>query len=100
VSSPWRRGGGGRRRLGVVVARAREATREDELNWGRKRATRGSDPSRRWHCGGGEAAARGAVLPASGKQSRGPRARGGRRGERGPGDLFVISKEFRDLSVN
>jgi hypothetical protein len=100
MSSPRRRGGGGRRRLGVVVARAREGSRGEEPDRGRKRATHGSYPGRRWRCGGGEAAAKGAALPAAGEQSRGPRAQGGRRGERGPGDLFVISKEFRDLSVN
>jgi hypothetical protein len=36
----------------------------------------------------------------AGEQSRGPRARGGRREGRGPGYLLVISKKFRDLSVN
>jgi hypothetical protein len=45
----------------------------------RKGATRGKGLSRRWRCGGGEAAARGAALPAAGEQSRDPRARGGRR---------------------
>jgi hypothetical protein len=54
----------------------------------------------RWRCGGGEAAARGAALPAAGEQSRDPRARGGRREGRGPGDWFVISNKCRDLSVN
>jgi hypothetical protein len=61
----------------------------------RKEATRGKDLSKRWRCGGGEAAARGAALPAAGEQSRVPRARGGRREGRGPGDLFVISKKCR-----
>jgi hypothetical protein len=82
------------------VARAREATREEELDRERKRATRGKDLSRRWRCGSGDAAARGAVLPVAGEQSRVPRARRGRREGRGPGDLIVISKKFRDLSVN
>jgi hypothetical protein len=86
VSAPQRRGGGGWRRLWVVVARARGATRGEELDRERKEATRGEDLSRRWLCGGGEAAARGAALPVAGEQSRDPRARGGRREGRGPGD--------------
>jgi hypothetical protein len=93
VSSPRRRGGGGRRRLGVVVARAREATREEELNWGRKRATRGSDPSRRWRCGGGEAAARGAALPAAEPNRAGPTCgRKKKRGERSGGLVCDFQK--------
>jgi hypothetical protein len=50
--------------------------------------------------GGAIGGGRGEALPAAGEQSRDPRARGGRREGRGPGDLFVISKKFRDLSVN
>jgi hypothetical protein len=41
----------------LIVARAREATRGEELDRERKRATRGCDPSRRWRCGGGREAA-------------------------------------------
>jgi hypothetical protein len=86
VSAPRRRGGGGRRRLWVVVARARVATRGEELDREMKEATRGEDLNRRWLCGGGEAAARGVALPVAGEQRRDPRARGGRREGRGPGD--------------
>jgi hypothetical protein len=54
--------------------------------------------------GGGAAAAverrQGRSTAAGGEQSKGPRARGGRREGRGLGDLLVISKKFRDLSVN
>jgi hypothetical protein len=82
------------------VAHAREATRGEELDREKKEATRGEVLSRRWLCGGGEAAARGAALPAAGEQSRDPRARGGRREGRSPGDWFVISRKCRDLSVN
>jgi hypothetical protein len=82
------------------VARAREGSRGEEMDRERKGATRGKGLSRRWRCGGGEAAARGVALPAAGEQSRDPRARGGRREGRGPGDWFVISKKCRDLSVN
>jgi hypothetical protein len=67
------------------VARAREATREEELDRERKRATRGKDLSRRWRCGGGEAAARGAALPAAGEQSRTTCGRKKKRGERSGG---------------
>jgi hypothetical protein len=66
--------------------RARGATREEDLERERKEATRGEVLSRRWLCGGGEVAARGAALPAAGEQSRDPRARGRRREGRGPGD--------------
>jgi hypothetical protein len=47
---------------------------------GRKRATRGSDPSRRWRCGGGEA------LPAAEPNRAGPTCgRKKKRGERSGG---------------
>jgi hypothetical protein len=72
----------------VCVARAREATRGEELDRGSKRATRGIDLSRRWRCGGGEAAARGAALPAAGEQSRDPTC--ARRKKRGKGSGGLI----------
>jgi hypothetical protein len=41
VSAPRRQGGGGRRRLGVVVARAREGSRGEERGRDREETTRG-----------------------------------------------------------
>jgi hypothetical protein len=86
--------------LGEVVARARKANRGEERGQGREGTTHGSGSNRRWRDGGGRAAARSAALPAAGEQSRVPRARGRRREGRGPGDLFVIFRKFKDLSVN
>jgi hypothetical protein len=82
------------------VAHAREATRGEELDRDRKEATRGKDLSRRWRCGGGEAAARGQRCRRQSRTEQDPRARGRRREGTGPGDWFVISKKCRDLSVN
>jgi hypothetical protein len=81
------------------MARARKGSREEEQGRGRGRTTRGVHSSRRWRGGGGRAAARGEGLPAAGEQSRGTRARGRRREGGGPGDLFGIFKDCRDLSV-
>jgi hypothetical protein len=60
--------------LGEVVARARKANTGEERGQGREGTTRGCGSNRRWHDGGGRAAARSAALPAAGEQSRGPRA--------------------------
>jgi hypothetical protein len=100
VGYPRRRGGGGRRRLGEAVACAKEDSGEGEEVRGKWRTTRGRLSSRRWRDGGGRAAARGAALPAAGEQNRGhvweeEEERGG-----GPGNLFEISRKFKDLSIN
>jgi hypothetical protein len=82
------------------VARAREATREEELNWeGRGRRVEAIP------AGGGAAAAvkQRPEVQRCRRQSRteqDPRAGGRRREGRGPGDWFVISKKCRGLSVN
>jgi hypothetical protein len=43
VGCPRRQGGYGRRKLGVVVARAREARKGGEQEWGRQGVTRGRE---------------------------------------------------------
>jgi hypothetical protein len=82
------------------VARAREGSRGEERGQGREGTTRGSGSSKRWRCGGGRAAAEVKHCRRQASRAGVPRAQGGRREGRGPGDLLVISKKFRDLSVN
>jgi hypothetical protein len=101
VGCPRRRGGGGRRAFGDAVVRARKANRGEEQDREWKRTTRGGRGSRRWTAIACTAAAGGEALPAAEQNRAGAHVReeeeemGG-----GPGDLFAISKQFKDLSVN
>jgi hypothetical protein len=75
------------------VAHAREATRGKEMDWERKEATRGEVLSRRWLCGGGEAAARGQRCRRQSRAEQEPMcARRKKRGERSGGLVCDFQK--------
>jgi hypothetical protein len=97
MTCPRRPGGGGRRQPRVTVARAHEARRGEERSRDREGMTRG----RLWQLEvalGARYRRRAAV---AGAAQKGEAARPEEEeAERCQEDLFAISKEFRDPSVN
>jgi hypothetical protein len=81
--------------------RARKANRGEEQDREGKRMTRGCRGGRRWTAIACTAAAGGEALPAAEQNRAGAHVRE-QEEERGggPGDLFAISRKFKDFSVN
>jgi hypothetical protein len=97
VGCPRRQGGGGRRKLGVVVARAREARKGGEQEWGRQGVMRGREIQQEVALGGPAPAVSGGGRAEQEREAVVPKVEEAGRSQK---DLFVISKKCGDLSVN